>query len=374
MARLILLIFFVPVGLFSVRAQDFFQSTLLSTPALWEADSNRLSLKVDMVGFFKNNEYFSPVAEGQTLPGTSFALALGYQLADRFKTEMGVYFVSYSGHRPLENLYPFVRLQYAFTPHLNLVMGNLYGGVNHRLIEPLYQWERHFTAKPESGLQMILNTNRWFADVWIDWQHFIQRGDPVHEVLAFGTSVAGRLTGDNSPVSISIPMQLLIHHKGGQINVYDEPGVVLTNAATGISSRFGVDHKWIKSAGLDLYLAGYWNQCSSTAPLPFDRGWGAYSVFRLDASPFKFMAGYWHADQFYAFEGEPLFGSFDPYRPDNRLRIRNLLTCKIVFDKQLFKGVAIGAQVETYSDLNRNKTDYSFGVHLRFNQLFTIKR
>ena len=50
-------------------------ATLLSPPALSKVDSSKLSLKADITGFFKNNEYFSPVASGQTLPGVSSTLA-----------------------------------------------------------------------------------------------------------------------------------------------------------------------------------------------------------------------------------------------------------------------------------------------------------
>ena len=349
-------------------------ATLLSPPALSKVDSSKLSLKADITGFFKNNEYFSPVASGQTLPGVSSTLALGYQVADKFKVELGAYAVKYSGRNPLENLQVFARLQYAITPHFNMVLGNLYGGSNHRIIEPLYQWERQFTANPESGLQFVLHTDRWFADTWVNWQQFIQYGDSVQEVLTFGTSVTAQLTEADSRFSLSVPLQLLIHHQGGQIDTSDDPMIVLGNLATGICSRLHIGNGFVKSVGLDVYVAGYWDRYRDELLRPYDKGWGIYPVFHIDASPIKFMAGYWHAKKFYTFEGEPLFGSFDPYHPHQRLPTRNLLTCKFAFEKTLFKGVFLGAQVETYSDLDRGEIDYSFGVQLRFNHLFMLKK
>ena len=329
-------------------------------------------MEADITGFFKNNEYFSPVAVGQTLPGTALNLAFGYQVADRFKVELGAYAVKYSGRNPMENMQAFVRLRYAITPHFNMVMGNLYGGVNHKLIEPLYQWERHFTDNPESGLQFVLHTDRWFADVWLDWQHFIQRGDPVPESLVFGTSVARQLTDTDNRFGLTVPLQLLIHHKGGQIDTSDEPMIVLGNMATGLCMRQNINNGWIKSAGFDMYLAGYWDRYSDEALRPYDRGWGIYPQLYMDMSPFKLMAGYWYAHKFHAFQGEPLFGSFDPYRPHRQLPTRNLFTFKFIFDKQLFKYVSIGAQLETYSDLDRGETDYSFGVHLRLKTKYLL--
>jgi len=361
---------FFTILVLPVRAQ-WYPSTLLSSPVLSATDSNRLLLRTDMTGFFKNNEYFSPVAVGQTLPGVASTFALGYQVSGKFKAELGTYFVKYSGRNSLENLQTFVRLQYAMTPKFNMVLGNIYGGVNHRLIEPLYQWERHFTDHPESGLQLVLHTDRWFVDTWVDWQHFIQRGDPVPEVLTFGTSVTGRLTGDDSRFSLTVPLQVLIHHHGGQIDTSDEPMIVLGNMATGLCSRMNIG-ELVKSAGFDVYLAGYWDRYSNEALRPFNKGWGVYPVLHLDISPVKLMLGYWYADKFHAFEGEPLFGSFDPYNPQKQLPTRNLLTSKFAFEKQIYKNLSVGAQVEIYTDLNRGETDYSFGVHLRFNHPFLL--
>ncbi|MDR1172380.1 MAG: hypothetical protein LBL24_08015 [Bacteroidales bacterium] len=367
------LFIFLAVTVSAAHAQ-WFPSTLLSSPALSATDSNKLTLEADITGFFKNNEYFSPVAVGQTLPGISSTLMLGYQVAGKFKVELGARAVKYSGRDPLENLQAFVRLQYAITPNFNMVLGNLYGGVNHRLIEPLYQWERQYTANPESGLQFVLHTSRWFTDVWVDWEHFIQRGDSVPETLTFGASVSRVLTGEGSRFVLTVPLQLLIHHQGGQIDTSNDPMIVLGNLATGLCSRLNTGAGFVKSVGLDVYVAGYWDRYSNETLRPYNKGWGVYPVFHADASPFKFMAGYWNSDKFYAFEGEPLFGSFDPYNPQRQLPARSLLTCRLAFEKTLFKGISVGAQVETYSDLDRGETDYSFGVHLRFNNPFTLKQ
>jgi len=364
----------VQISLLPARAQ-WFPSTLLATPALTEADSNKLLLKTDMTAFFKNNEYFSPVAEGQTLPGVAATFVLGYQISSRFKVELGAYAVKYSGRIPLVNLQSFVRLQYAITPNFNMVLGNLYGGVNHRLIEPLYQWERQFTANPESGLQFVFHNKRWFVDSWIDWENFIQRGDPFLEALTFGTSVKRILTDDNSRFSLSVPLQLLIHHHGGQIDdTSDEPMIVLGNLATGLCTNLKTGDGWFKSVGLDVFAAGYRDRYSDEALRPFDRGWGIYPVLHADISFFRCLIGYWYAENFYAFQGEPLFGSFNPFNPLRQLPTRHLLTFKFAFEKQVLKGVSVGAYWESYTDLNLAQTDYSFGVHLRFNHQFLLKK
>ena len=370
--RCFVILLFV-IDSFPVHAQ-WVPSTLYTSPALSEADSNKLTLRTDITGFFKNNEYFSPVAVGQTLPGTSALLTLGYQVSGKFRTEAGMYALKYSGEDQLSNVMPFVRMQYAITPNFNMVVGNLYGGVNHRLIEPLYMWERHFTDKPESGLQFVFHNDRWFADTWIDWQHFIRRGSPVLEELTFGSSVSYRIIQPSGRFGLSIPLQLLIHHTGGQIDTSSEPMIVLGNAATGICSKWNINDSRIRSVGLDVYIAGYYDRYPNEELRPYKSSLGVYPVLRIDATPFELMAGYWQTRKYYSFAGEALFGSFDPYHPQNRLPDRKLLACKLAYNIKLLKGVMLGAQIELYTDLLRNDTDYSFGVHVRFHERFLLRK
>ena len=366
------------IQLFNLPTQaQWFPSTLITTPAISEADSNKLSLGTDFIGFFKNNEYFSPVAVGQTLPGVSMLMTMGYQVSGKFRTEAGMYAVKYSGEDQLSNVQPFIRLQYAITPDFNMVVGNLYGGGNHRLIEPLYQWERHYTDKPESGLQFVLHGDRWFTDVWINWQQFIRRGSSIPEMLTFGASTSYLLLQPSRRFALSVPLQLLVHHTGGQIDTSSDPMIVLGNAATGICSKWKINDFWLRSVGLDVYLAGYYDRYPNTSLRPYTYSLGVYPVLHIDAMPVEIMAGYWQTEKYYSFIGEPLFGSFDPYHPlerEKRLANRKMLTLKLAYNLKLLKGITLGTQVEIYTDLLRNATDYSFGVHLRFSDRFLLSR
>lgn len=221
-------------------------------------------------------------------------------------------------------------------------------------------------------MQLIYEDKKYFADVWLNWQRFIQKGDSVPEVLTFGVSSSVNLTRPDSPLKISIPFQLVIHHQGGQIDVSEEKMIVSGNLATGICSEYSINSKLIKSIGANIYLIGYYDKLPDNSVRPYSNGWGIYPTFTVDASPFKAMIGYWNAKKFYSFEGEPLFASFNTDYPNDVLTNRSLITFKASYSKQLHKMLSIGVQIETYSDLDRGKTDYSFGVNLRFNgRLFT---
>jgi hypothetical protein len=357
------------------EAQWFPESpeSLLTSPTLAAADSNRLSLRTDLCSFFKNNEYFSPVAEGQTYPGVAMTAVLNYQHSNWFRAEAGAYAVKFSGRKQLINLQPFLSLQYSVLPSFHIIMGNIYGGVNHRLIKPMYQWERHFVENPESGLQLLWHPERLFADMWIDWQRYIERNDPFPEMLTFGTSVAWQMRSPDEPFRLSLPLQLLIHHKGGQIDISDENMIVMGNMATGLCSRWDIDSKWLQWAGMDFYFTGYYDRYPD-ALRPYSKGWGTYPVLHLNTAPFTLTTGYWYGEKYFAFQGEPLFNSFNPYEPEQQIPVRNMLTVKFSFEKTLYRYIFIGAYIETYSDLQRGKTDYNFGIHLRLNRNFSLKQ
>jgi hypothetical protein len=322
---------------------------LLTSPALAAADSNRFRLTADVCGFFKNNEYFSPVAVGQTYPGATLQLAARYQVSTKFRAEAGAYALRFFGDGDgLAALQPFIRLQYAITPTFSMVLGNLYGGVNHRLMEPLYRWERHCVERPEAGLQFVLQADRLFGDVWVDWQRYIRRGDDFSEQLTFGTSLEWQLTAPDNRFGLSLPVQLLINHHGGQIDVSEEKMIVLGNLAGALRSCWRFDSRLVQSAGIDLWLAGYYDRYPDPVLRPFRSGWGVYPTASVNAAPFTLMLGYWQGERFYAFQGEALFGSFDPFQPEHQLKRRRLLTAKLAFEKEVVKRVHVGAQIETY--------------------------
>ena len=353
------------------------QSEVLCSPTrLNPQDNDRFHLGIDVTGFFKNNEYFSPIVKGETLPGVRFMPYVGYQLSDRFRMELGGYNIYYSGDQYKEGTYAFAgihaKLQYAFTSETSLTIGNYRGGVNHRLIEPLYTWEKHLTERPESGLQFRYEGERHFADVWVNWQRFIQHGDSVPEVLTFGASGELEL-GRKGRSRWSVPLQLLINHQGGQIDVSEERMIVAGNAAAGLIYQRDCPGRFPESWSMEVYLVGYYDKLPDNAVRPYESGWGIYPVVRATERGFMAQCGYWYAQQFYAFEGEPLFASFNPLYPETTLPRRSMLTLKLSYEKQLHRLIGFGGFMETYSDFKRGKTDYCFGVYLRFKGNFSLQ-
>lgn len=360
------LLLFLPI---SISAQ-WMHEDLRVNPILDTSYNNKFFFDAEVIGFFKNNEYSTPFVKGETFPGVRFTPRFGYQKEDKFRIELGASGLYYSGdqksfgERLFANVH--IRMQYDISPKLHFLLGNYYGGLNHRLIEPLYRWERHMVDAPESGIQIMYEDKKYFADVWLNWQRFIERNDPLQEVLTFGISSSAKLTKPESRFSTVIPLQLVINHKGGQIDTSDERNLVIGNLATGIQTKYALDHKFFNAVGFDVYGAGYYDHVPDTNVRPYKSGWAVYPVASVDASGFKLMLGYWHSVKFYSIDGESLFCSFDNLYPGEKIGTRDLVTTKIAYSKQLMDKLSLGTQVEVYSDLNRKKHDFSFGIHLRF--------
>ncbi len=370
------ILFFMSILSISMYSQ-WVPDKLTDSSSLPEEENNKLTVNADIVGFFKNNEYFSPIVKGETLPGVYIRPTVSYQAENKLRATFGITGLYYSGDQQKEGTYVFngifARLQYAVHPHLHLVFGNYYGGVNHRLPEPLYKWERQLTEKPEGGLQLKYEDEKYFADVWLNWQRFIQKGDSVPEVMTFGLSSSAALTRPEKSLKITIPFWLVIHHQGGQIDVSEEKMIVCGNAATGICSEYVLRPGFIRSVGINLYLLGYYDKLPDPNTRPYGKGWGVYPTLQINTSFFQFMAGYWYAKKFYSFEGEPLFASFNPEYPSETLVDRSLLTLKGSYSKDLHESFSVGGQVESYSDMKSGRTDYSFSVYLRFTPRFFVR-
>lgn len=375
MMKKILIVFLILISskAFSQWSPEF----LITSPVLEEKNNNRLSLEMDAIGFFKNNEYFSPVSKGQTFPGIRFEPKVAFQLDNRLRFELGVIGMYFSGHQKNNGIdifnELFARIQFAILPNLHLVFGNLYGGANHRLIEPLYRWDHQLVGKPESGLQLKYEDDRFFADLWVDWRRYIEHGDSVPEILNFGLSASARLTPAENRFQAKIPLQLTIYHQGGQIDTSDEKMIVTGNVATGIMMNWKLNNRIINSVDFDAYILGYFDKHTDKELRPYDQGWAIYPVVKLNIKDFRVMAGYYHGHKFYSNDGDPLFGSFNLLYPEELHKTRQLLTPKISYFKQIHPAFSLGAQVEGYYDMKLKNFDYSFGVNLRVNtQLFSI--
>lgn len=343
-----------------------------TNPFFAPADSQKLFFHVEDKNFFKNNEYFNPLNEGYTLLGFVLQPSFVYNPGKTTRFEAGGSFLKYSGRNNFSDIQPILRFQYQPSSAFQMVMGTLYGGTSHGLIEPLYRWEQEFMNPVENGLQFLFKTSQIKADIWLQWEQFIFRGDPFQEELTVGTSAAWKLLPVNQSFNITIPFQSIINHHGGQDISVDKPIQTLANVASGAKASWTMDGK-LKEVDLECWVMSY-NDLSPQKLQAYKSGYGVYPKAGIQVGSFMLQTGYFHGEKFIAIKGEPLFHSALTPNTGYLYPKRNLLTVKFIFSKQIEKGISIAAYSETYTDLWNGNLDYNYGVHIIFSGDFFIAK
>ena len=332
------------------------------------AKAGDLHLSIHSFTFFKDNEYFNDIVEGYTLFGTQLNPQLSYYPTKNLRLEGGVFLWKDFGNPQLRQVRPTFRATWRVKNH-RFILGNILPNLNHGYIEPLFDFERVMLKPLEEGLQYRYTGNRLFLDVWVDWLKQEYPGVAYQEQIAGGLSSSYRLTGDQSPVSVSIPFQFTAQHHGGQIDTLHAPIQTLFNYATGVVVRRQFNSAVFQALRLNAYGLLY-DDHSFTYQLPFRSGKGLYLNGTLETRYADVMLSYWQGHQFYAPFGGPYYQSIASRygTPGYTEADRRLLFVRLLRDFRIADAAALTVRVEPVYDFNRSLLDFSFGLYLNFRQ------
>jgi len=319
---------------------------------------------LDNVNFFKNNEYKSELATGYTLPGVWVRPKLVFYPDKKLRLEFGGNVLKYNGRDEYYYLSPWFNVHYQPTEKISLILGNLNADFNHNLPEFLYDPERFLTAKPEAGLQAKYNSQRLTADLWIDWQQFIVKGDPFKERFAFGMVTNWKIF-ENYNSSLSIPMVFYGLHQGGEID--NAPGLAKSfiSVTPGLSFKKKISDKTFKEWSLNTHYSLTTHKKDNVA---FDesKGWGFDVNATIDTRFGGITATYWHGHQYYTPQGGPLYQNLTETGtsmiPENKL-----LNLKYHYYHEIIPDTFFGFVFDYYYDTITKKTMNSEGLYLIVN-------
>jgi hypothetical protein len=370
------------------------------------ARKGELSVNVDNLTFFKNNEYNSSFQKGYTLPGFWLQLKSVYQPFSRLKVEAGAHSLwfwgtnRYPAHTYIDlatwdgksnshnvHVLPFLRAHFEISKHLDFVMGNIYGGANHRLPEPLYNPELNLTSDPETGVQLLFNSKFFDFDSWLDWQSFIFKNDTHREAFLSGFSSRIKFNGETSRFHLYFSLHNLIQHKGGEIDTLS--GVYTTiNSAAGLGVRYNADRNVLKNINMEFHLV--YNKNPDDEEYPFHKGSGYYGKLAFRLSHFNLSTSYWKSNNFISMYGNPFHGSISYKREGRYFNKPSMLHLHADYVYPLGKGFDLGINGEIFYFLTgymystgsdekipftlENNRNISFGIYLRMNPEFLIKR
>jgi hypothetical protein len=370
----------------------------------------QLSFEADNLSFFKDNEFNSTVQKGYTLPGFWLHLKTIYYPCTNLKLETGVHSIWFwgatrypafayqgiSSWRGREDTYyvhvlPYFRAHVALSGCLDVVLGNIYGGSNHRLIEPLYNPELNLTSDPESGLQLLYNTKWLHLDMWVNWMTYIYKLDTKQEVFAAGTTARFDANREDAPLHVYSRLQGLTQHRGGEIDVTNENVQTIMNGAAGIGFKRNINRKILKYINAEFDVTGYSYAKGRGVSVP-GKGSGFYAELSVRLQDFNIKASYWRCKNFVTILGNPFYGSAS-------IKNENMLYEKpemlhigwdYLYPVKMEKGFSFGVMAEVYyylsggmyssetglpaSDPFGRNTNFSAGVCLRINPSFLLKQ
>jgi hypothetical protein len=331
-------------------------------------------VKIQNLNFFKNNEYSGGVVEGYTLLGYQLATQLGYQFSKNLSIEGGIFLNKNLGENNFTEVLPVFSLRY-FKKDFKLVFGNLDGGLNHQLIEPLYNFERAITNRLENGVQFKINKKKYDFDLWLNWLQVTKRYTDIKEKFQIGL-VSNLLKTESDTWEFRLPLQALIYHTGGQLDT-------LSGSITSIDAAFGMylARKLKTNFCTKIYLdtrfvrheKNEYNNNSSIGE--YGDGLLANIGFKM-AHEMDLQFSYWNGNRFYSDFGGYLYSSkisITGY-PNSWERLREILILRFTKKISLAKNINLVLRAEPFYDFRFGFIDYSYGFYISLDENFWLKK
>jgi hypothetical protein len=364
MKRLLLILLFLSVFYSLSQSQDNEYSQFLS-----ENTSGDLFFEVQSHAFFDNLEFTNDIQKGYTLTGFNFEPRVAYSINSKAKISAGLHFLYFAGEEKIARATPVLTLQAKLSPNFTLNLGTIEARGSHQLPEQIFKLERGYINQPETGLQLLYNSDFIDADTWINWEQFIYRGDTIQEEFTAGVSTRIKLNSLKS-VAFNIPIYALAVHSGGQINDSNEPVSTLANFGTGLNISYLLDNNSIIGAEGLAFLG---RDLSPTPHHIYKKGWAIYPKVYYRNNLFVVDIGYWRASQLILPRGEDIFGSLSTVNPVYNDQERELVTSNFVIRKEIAEGFLLSFGNQFYYDLSNTILDYRFYITFSFNESFSIR-
>ena len=342
----ILLIIFI-LGTNNVAGQIsrlFYESAQIDS-----SEVKKLYFEVDALSFFKDNEFAGKKVKGYTLPGFRMSPHFSLAFSKKVRMEVGANILRYWGseiypcysylniaeweserYQKGVHILPIMRAQFSITDSFHIVFGTLYNRNNHLLCTPLYNNELNYTSDLESGIQILYENRFHSSDLWLNWQSFIFENDIHQEMFVFGYSSKTNIINTNNGLEISIPLQFVAQHRGGEINISSTHSIqTYSNHAAGLFGKYSFNKKYLKDISIGCYYMGFLQNAGSL--YPFDYGWAIYPEVSANIYDFRLMMGYFLGKDFITLLGSPHYGNLSAQTPNMIFDKMDMLIAEIEY-------------------------------------------
>ena len=365
-------------------------------------ETDKLWVQIESLSFFKDNEFEGEQAKGYSLPGLWVRPLLAYQPLPAVRLEAGFHALIYAGankypcyayhdigtwkghqYQRGAHVLPFFRAT-ARLKDCTFVLGDLYGPLQHGVVEPLLNPELELTQDPEMGFQLLVQRQRYHLDAWINWQSYIFEEDTHQEAFTVGVSQRIHLTPPHRALRFYVPIDVLVQHRGGEQDATDMGVQTLCNAAVGLGMEWHADRRVLNSLSADVLALGAWQQSGHL--WPFDTGGGvSCSASAMLWSDFRLFGGLTYVRDFVSLYGIPFYSTLSQ---KHGARFSSMLTPHVGAEwcHTFARDYTLGAKIDVYPAVAGAMTkadgtrlpsafsnNFSFGIYLRCSPRFRIK-
>lgn len=320
--------------------------------------------ELGMLNYLRNEEYFNPMNPGETLLGAQFKGLIHYHPLSNMRISGGLmYQKDFGDPKFTSRLFPLIQLRY--TPaNWTLNFGNLDAHVRHNMLEPMISYKDAITRPVEYGIQGVYRGRNFFYDGWLNWMTQVEKASGQQEEISFGQSMEINLLRD-SFISISMPLQGLAYHKGGQEVNTSRPLITRFNTAAGL--KVTLDSVII----LESYLL---NSLDNSIQLsqPYKYGWANLSSLKFLIRKYnELVFSWWYSQEFQTTMGNRMFSDVNLSYPYANTHSRSLIMLRWNYARPVYGNkIWIDTRVEPFYDLQYKKMEYMFGVFLKYQELF----
>ena len=358
---------------FNVTGQHISGAMQFANP-VQAADSNSISFAYSNLFYFRDYEYFNNIQTGYTPFGTWHYPRIAVQPNRWLRIEAGAFLQKEFGDRQLERAWPMFSVQLQ-QKNLRLIFGALEGAQSHQLTEPMMSYDKIIDRPVEEGMQLKLNTKRFTADLWLDWELRQKENADYPEELTGGLAMNFNLSEPAKPLQVKIPIAFLLPHKGGQLDTNSSVVTTTFNKSAGIAAEWTNPdkNKWLKQVKGEAHYTHY-KLLKDQTVYAYTKGDGILLNFFLRSKwDLSFLATYWGGNTFVAPKGNKLMQSISSI-PGNQSTDpeRRLLFLNLIYEKELFPCFFIDARFSPVINLQSHKYENSYLILLSYRNFFRI--
>jgi len=330
-----------------------------------------LYLNFRNTNFVRNNEYSNPIIEGYTLIGWFIEPELVYRPTGKAEIRLGAHLLSYSGTNKFSLVKPVFSTSWHFSDNTRFTIGSLSGSDEHSLFDPHFNGERIYNAFSEDGLQLVTLNEHIFSDTWLRWENYIFRGDAEREIFTAGESFRYISPEISGLITLEIPVQIQVKHLGGQISDYPEQVETYLNLAAGGRVSVALSRRKDISAGAEsIFFMG--NCLTDNAPSGVGRGYAGWHKLFFSCRIGELEAGYWSSHDYYAPDGNFIFGSVSRRYDNLVIPERKLITGSLNIRLPHSDFFEFFFGFDGYYDTDLKRFDNAMTLHIKVDKLIRI--